>query len=130
MRDARPGAAGSARAIAETISEAVRVLDLATLPGCGGFVWPADVDAVLTSLQLAAARLPQALVQSEQWLDEAMQAGRVGHDLDGDARSGVDGARKWLARAVTDASALARSLDVARQYTAHLTGTVPAGGER
>jgi len=130
MTDVRPVVDGSARAIAETISEAVRLLDLATLPGCGGFAWPADVDSVLTSLQLSAARLPQALAQSEQWLDEAMEAGRVGHDLGGDARPGVDGARKWLARAVTDASALARSLDVARQYTAHLTGIVPAGGER
>jgi hypothetical protein len=116
--------------IADSIARGVRELCLATLPGSGGFTRPADVDRVVASLQLAAARLTQILAQSEQWLDDAMKAGGVGHDLGYNPRDAVDAARRWLSPALVDASTLARSLDVAHQYTSHLTGIIPARGDR
>ena len=116
--------------IADSIANGVRELCLATLPGSCGFAWPSDVDRVVASLQLAAARLSQVLEQSEKWLDGATEGGHVGHDLGYNPRDAVDDARKWLSTAIVDASTLARSLDVAHQYTSHLTGIVPARGDR
>jgi hypothetical protein len=115
--------------IAELIARAMQQLNLATLPDGDGFTWPSEVSRVVASLQLATARLSQTLAQSEQWIDEAMDAGRVGHDMDDDARQVVDDARKWLSSAIVDASTLARSLDVVHEFTAQLTGIVPGGGE-
>jgi hypothetical protein len=116
--------------IADSIARGVRELCLATLPGSSGFARPAEVDRVVASLQLAAARLTQILGQSEQWLDDAIEAGGVGHDLGYNPRDAVDAARRWLSTALADASALARSLDVAHQYTSHLTGIVSPRGDR
>jgi hypothetical protein len=72
--------------IAELIARAMRQLNLATLPDADGFTWPSEISRVVASLQLATARLTQTLAQSEQWLDEAMDDGRVGHYMDDDAR--------------------------------------------
>jgi hypothetical protein len=113
--------------IAELIARAARELNLATLPGGDGYTWPSEVSRVVASLQLAAVRLTQTLAQSEQWLDVAMDAGRIGHDSDEDARSVVDDARKWLSSAIVDASTLAESLAVAHQHTVQLTGIVRGG---
>jgi hypothetical protein len=62
--------------LADQAAEAVRALNHATIGGTG-LVHPADAYDVLGALALLAARLPQALGQVQNFLDDATEAGRV-----------------------------------------------------
>jgi hypothetical protein len=109
---------------AENAAEAVRALNHATAWG-EGYIWPADVSAVIARLQILAARLPQALNQAGRWLQTTSDEGSVGHDAGGDAAATVARAVADLAAASQAAETLAARLDAAHQSTAHLTGADP-----
>ena len=67
-------------ALARTAAEAIRGLNWLT--GCqAGLSQPSAAYDVIGALALAASRLPQAVTQITRWLDQALAAGRLGHDL-------------------------------------------------
>jgi hypothetical protein len=109
---------------ASKAAEAVRALNHATLGG-GGYVWPSDVNAVVAELQLAAARMGQALEQAHCWLEQARATGAIGHDQGSD----ITAARaEWGLRftaAISVAERLAEELSALQEITAHLTGIDP-----
>ena len=110
---------------AETAAEAVRALNHATVRrgDPAGYVWPADLDAVIAALQLLVERLPQALEQTYGWLLDAQVAGRVGHDTPGrKAEVAVAVVVGELNQAVVAAQGLATVLGRARRESSHLTG--------
>jgi malonyl CoA-acyl carrier protein transacylase len=106
---------------AHAAAEAVGSLNYATLGGTG-YVWPADVDAVLVELASVAHRLPQAVRQAATWLEGQHAAGRMGHDQGENVTVAVYAALAELDVAVRCAGHLAKALDQARRETAHLTG--------
>jgi len=111
--------AGAAREAAE----AVRALNHATLSGTG-YEWPGEVDDVIGELQILAERLPQALRQAAEWVEDAHAAGRVGHDSGADATdAAVAEVLTELGHAERDAAFLATSLRYARAHSSHLTGS-------
>ncbi len=117
--------AGYARAAAE----AIRGLNHATL-GSGGYVWPADVDAVVAELETMVERLPQAFAQAQGWLLAARDAGRVGQDpetADGpvDVDEAISIAWNHLRQASTYATWTRDALHLARTETCHLTVPAP-----
>jgi hypothetical protein len=109
---------------AEAAAEAIRSVNHATIwpDSADDYEWPADVDAVVSSLELTAGRSSQALEQAARWLERASEAGRVGHDKDGDVRETVATAGVLLRFAASRAECLARDLAGVRQLTSHLTG--------
>ena len=120
---------GSPSQLADAVAEHVRALNHATLPGRSAYRWPADVDSVIASLQIAADRLTQALAQASEWLGAELAAGRVGHDPDDDPAAVVEAAQRWLGTSFSEACELSTALDVAHQYTAGLTGVDLEDGE-
>jgi hypothetical protein len=67
----------SAAGLADQVAELVRALNHATLPGRSGLAYPGDVYSVLIALSVLAARLPQALAQTETFLAKELAAGRI-----------------------------------------------------
>ena len=115
--------------LARAVAEHVRALNHATLPGRSAYRWPADVDAVIASLQIAIGRLTQTLVQASEWLGNELDAGRIGHDQGDDPELVVHAAQRWLSAAFSEACELSTALDVVHQYTAGLTGVDVEGGD-
>jgi hypothetical protein len=111
-------------------SEAIRALNRDTralCPSPDGYTWPSDVDAVIGELQTLAERLPQAIKQTERWLNAELDAGRVGDDRQGTHPAvTVEAASAHLTAAAVVAGRLAAALGEARAQTSHLTG-VEAG---
>jgi hypothetical protein len=69
--------------LARITAEAIRGLNWLT--GCeAGLGQPSAAYDVIGALALAASRLQQALAQITGWLDQALEAGRLGHDLGAD----------------------------------------------
>jgi hypothetical protein len=115
-------------ALARTAAEAIRGLNHAT--GCdAGLGQPAAAYDILGALSLAASRLPQLLTQIAAWLDRALTAGRLGHDLGEDPSLAVDAAAVFLGDARGSAAALAGHLDGAQQQLASVNGN-PATSRR
>lgn len=73
-------------------------------------------------MSLAASRLPQLLGQITGWLDQALAAGRLGHDLGEDPAHAVDAAAVFLGDAAASAAALAGDLDAAWHQLAPVNG--------
>ena len=74
---------------------------------------------------LSAGRLPatgQALAQITRYLDQALAAGRLGHDLGDDPAHAVEAAAVFLSDAAASAAALAGDLDAAQQQLAPVNG--------
>jgi hypothetical protein len=108
--------------LARTAAEAIRGLNWLT--GCeAGLGQPSAAYDVIGALALAASRLHQALAQITGWLDRALEAGRLGHDLGEDPAPAVDGAVIFLGDARVSAGALAGDLDAAQQQLAPVNGT-------
>jgi len=123
-----PTQTAGARAHAEAAAEAIRALNHATMwAGPEGYQEPADVDAVIGSLAMLAACLPQALAQADRWLCEALDAHRVRHDQGGDVAHGVFSASLCLEDAAGAAGNLFGFLREARAHSSHLAGL--DGGE-
>jgi hypothetical protein len=70
-----PVTPADARTIADSASEAIRVLNHATLPADGftGLEYSSDVYHLLGAMQQLAARLPQVLVQTSAFLQRELQ---------------------------------------------------------
>jgi hypothetical protein len=107
--------------LARTAAEAIRGLNWAT--NCdAGLDQPAIAYDVIASLALAASRLGQLLTQITRYLDRALAAGQLGHDLGEDPGWHVHGAGVFLGDARGSAAALASDLNEAQQLLAPVNG--------
>jgi len=108
-------------ALARTAAEAIRGLNCLT--GCqAGLSQPSAAYDVIGALALAASRLPQAFTQITRWLDQALAAGRLGHDLGEDPAEAIDATGIFLGGASMSAAALAQDLNQAQQQLARING--------
>jgi hypothetical protein len=108
-------------ALARTAAEAIRGLNWLT--GCeAGLGQPSAAYDVIGALALTASRLPQAFTQITRWLDQALAAGRLGHDLGEDPAGAIDAAGIFLGGASMSAAALAQDLNQAQQQLALING--------
>ena len=107
--------------LARTAAEAIRGLNPATRHEAG-LGQPSAAYDVLGALSLAAARTGQALAQITRYLDRALSAGRLGHDLGDDPRFAVETAGLFLDDARRSAAALAGDLGAAQRQLALLNG--------
>jgi hypothetical protein len=108
--------------LARTAAEAVRGLNWLTGHD-SGLGQPSVAYDLTGALALAASRLPQLLTQLERWLDQALAAGRLGHDLGEDPATAIDAAGVFLSDARASAGALAGDLNAAQQYLALINGS-------
>ena len=107
--------------LARTAAEAIRGLNWLT--GCeAGLGQPSAAYDVIGALAMAASRLGQALTQITGWLDHALAAGRLGHDLGEDPAGSIDAAGIFLGDAGLSAAALAEDLGQAQQQLAPING--------
>jgi len=107
--------------LARTAAEAIRGLNWTT--SChAGLDQPSVAYDVPGALSQAAGRLGQLLSQITRYLDQALAAGKLGHDRDEDPALAVDGAVIFLDDARRSAAALARDLDAAQQQLALING--------
>jgi hypothetical protein len=107
--------------LARTAAEAIRGLNWAA--NChAGLGQPAVAYDVIASLSLAASRLGQLFTQLIRYLDRALAAGHLGHDLGEDPTSAVEATALFLGDARASAAALAGDLDAAQQQLAPLNG--------
>jgi hypothetical protein len=107
--------------LARAAAEAIRDLNWATRhePGLGQ---PSVAYDILGALSLAASRLGQLFTQITGYLDRALAAGRLGHDLGEDPAHAVEAAAVFLGDAAASAAALAGDLDAAQQQLAPVNG--------
>jgi hypothetical protein len=107
--------------LARTMAEAIRGLNHATRHETG-LGQPAVAYDILGALSLATSRLPQLLTQITGYLDRALAAGHLGHDLGEDPAHAVNAAGVFLGDARASAAALAGDLDQAWQQLACING--------
>jgi hypothetical protein len=107
--------------LARTAAEAIRGLNWATQHEAG-LDQPAVAYDILGALSQAASRLGQLLTQITSYLDRALAAGRLGHDLGEDPALAVEGAVIFLGDARGSAAALAGDLDAAQQQLTAVNG--------
>ena len=107
--------------LARAAAGAIRDLNWATRhePGLGQ---PSAAYDILGALSLAASRLGQLFTQITGYLDRALAAGRLGHDLGEDPAHAVEAAAVFLGDATASAAALAGDLDAAQQQLAPVNG--------
>jgi hypothetical protein len=114
-------ASGQSITLARTAAEAIRGLNHATRSDAG-LDQPSVAYDILGSLSQAAGRLGQLLTQITRYLDQALAAGKLGHDRGEDPALSVEGAVIFLDDARLSAGALAGDLDAAQQQLALLNG--------
>ena len=107
--------------LARTAAEAIRGLNWATRHQAG-LAQPSAAYDVIGALSLAASRTSQALAQITRYLDQALAAGRLGHDHGNDPAHAVDATAVFLSGAAASAAALAGDLDAAQQQLAPVNG--------
>ena len=107
--------------LAQAAAEAIRGLNHAT-GHQAGLGQPSAAYDVIGTLSLAAGRLGQALTQITRYLDTALAAGRLGHDLGEDPAHAVNAAAVFLSDATASAAALAGDLSEAQQQLALING--------
>jgi hypothetical protein len=107
--------------LARTAAEAIRGLNHATRSDAG-LDQPSVAYDILGSLSQAAGRLGQLLTQITRYLDQALAAGKLGHDRGEDPALSVEGAVIFLDDARLSAGALAGDLDAAWQQLALING--------
>ena len=107
--------------LARAAAEAIRGLNHATRQEAG-LGQPSAAYAVIGALALAASRLPQAFTQITRWLDQALAAGRLGHDLGEKPAPAIGAAAIFLGDAGLSAAALAGDLNQAQQQLALING--------
>jgi len=108
--------------LARTAAEAIRGLNWLTRHETG-LGQPSVAYDITGALMLAASRLPQLITQITGYLDRALAAGRLGHDLGEDPATAVEATAIFLGDARTSAAALASDLDAAQQQLALINGT-------
>jgi hypothetical protein len=107
--------------LARTAAEAIRGLNHATRQEAG-LGQPSVTYDIIGALALAASRLGQVFTQITCWLDQALAAGRLGHDLGGDPAEAIGAAAIFLGDAGLSAAALAGDLNQAQQQLALING--------
>ena len=107
--------------LARTAAEAIRGLNWLTRHETG-LDQPSIACDTIGALAQAASRLGQLLTQITGWLDRALAAGRLGHDLGKDPAGAIDAAGIFLGDARMAAAALAGDLDAAQQQLALING--------
>jgi hypothetical protein len=107
--------------LARTAAEAIRGLNWATRHEAG-LAQPSVAYDVLGALSLAASRLPQLFTQITRYLDRALAAGHLSHDLGEDPALAAGAAGVFLGDAAASAAALAGDLDAAQQQLAPVNG--------
>jgi hypothetical protein len=107
--------------LARTAAEAIRGLNWLTGREAG-LAQPSAAYDVIGALALAASRLGQAFTQITPWLDQALAAGRLGHDHGEDPAGAIDAAGIFLGDASMSAAALAQDLNQAQQQLALING--------
>ena len=107
--------------LARTAAEAIRGLNWLT-GSEAGLGQPSAAYDVIGALALAASRLGQAFTQITRWLDQALAAGRLGHDLGEDPAEAIDATGIFLGDASMSAAALAQDLNQAQQQLARING--------
>lgn len=117
------------RAIADAISQAMRMLNYATHHG-DGLAYPADVSSVFAALAEALARLPQALGQMSGWIVGGSLTGRIQEDPETGPYSGdTAAAARALASVCIEAGHVANKLSgllsEAQNKTANLAHVEP-----
>ena len=108
--------------LARTAAEAIRGLNWLTRHETG-LGQPSVAYDITGALMLAASRLPQLITQITGYLDRALAAGRLGHDLGEDPSFAVEAAAVFLGDARGSAATLAGDLDAAQQQLAPVNGT-------
>ena len=108
--------------LARTAAEAIRGLNWLTRHETG-LGQPSIAYDTIGALAQAASRLGQLLTQITSWLDQALAAGQLGHDLGEDPAGSIDAAGIFLGDAGLSAAALAGDLDAAQQQLALINGT-------
>lgn len=119
---------GDPVAVATAAAEAIRRLNHATRPP-GTLTAPAQAYEVLGALATAAARTSQAIAQITSYLNDAVSAGKLGHDLGDDPCLAVDAAATLLAAAQQKAAELASRLGTAQQQIARIHARATAATE-
>ena len=107
--------------LARAAAEAIRGLNWATRHQAG-LGQPSAAYDVIGALSLAASRLGQALAQITRWLDQALAAGRLGHDHGDDPAHAIGATAIFLSGATASAAALAGDLDAAQQQLGPVNG--------
>lgn len=111
--------------VADTLAEAVRVLNYATR-GADGLQYPSDVGYVLAALSQTASRLTQTCNQLAQFVTTEFEAGRVTEWAEGkhggNAEAAVVSVRAALMFAGETAQELARHFDEAHASANGLEG--------
>lgn len=113
---------GDTAALARTAAEAIRGACHATRHEAG-LGQPSAAYDIIGALSLAASRLPQLIAQVTRYLDQALAAGQLGHDLGEDPAWAVNAASVFLSDARGSAAALAGDLSQAQQQLACINGT-------
>jgi hypothetical protein len=116
----------TAATIAARISEDVRALNYATLPGDGfpGLDWPADASDTIAAVAEAVARLPQALGQIADFLTTQKRRPGLADRFSryaGRPREAVDAACTALRAAATETGRVQVRLAKAHNATAGLS---------
>jgi len=114
--------------LARAAAEAVRGLNWATRHEAG-LDQPSVAYDIVGALSLAASRLGQLLTQIAGYLDRALAAGNLGHDLGDDPAWNVSAAGVFLDDAKASAAALAGDLSQAQQQLAAVNGHPSARGK-
>jgi hypothetical protein len=112
---------GDTVTLARAAAEAIRGLNWTTNHDTG-LDQPSVAYDVTGALSLAASRLPQLLTQITRYLDRALAAGRLGHDLGEDPAPDISAAGVFLDDARASAAALAGDLNAAQQQLALING--------
>jgi putative transposase len=107
--------------LARVAAEAIRGLNHTTRHDAG-LDQPSVAYDTIGALSLAASGLPQLVTQITGYLEGALQAGLLGHDLGEDPAPDVSGAGIFLDDARLHADALAGSLNEAQQQLARING--------
>ncbi len=107
--------------LARIAAEAIRGLNWLTGYEAG-LGQPSAAYDVIGALALAASRLGQAFTQITGWLDQALAAGRLGHDRGGDPAEAIDATGIFLGDASMSAAALTQHLNQAQQELALING--------
>ena len=107
--------------LARTAAEAIRGLNHATRQEAG-LGQPSVTYDIIGALALATSRLGQVFTQITRWLDQALAAGRLGHDLGGEPAEAIGAAAIFLDDAGLSAAALAGDLNQAQQQLALING--------
>ena len=107
--------------LARTAAEAIRGLNWLTRHETG-LGQPSIAYDTIGALAQAASRLGQLLTQITCWLDQALAAGQLGHDLGEDPAEAIDATAIFLGDASMSAAALAQDLNQAQQQLTLING--------